>query len=81
MASGFLKNLLDTNSKELRRLEKQVAAVNALEPEIQALSDDKLKNKTNEFRRRLHQGETLDPVSYTHLDVYKRQPPRRRTGR
>ena len=62
MAFGFLKNLLDTNSKELRRLEKQVAAVNALEPEIQALSDDKLKNKTNEFRRRLHQGETLDQL-------------------
>ncbi|MEA4891554.1 MAG: preprotein translocase subunit SecA [Peptococcaceae bacterium] len=62
MAFGFLKSLLDTNSKELRRLEKRVAEVNVLEPEVQALSDEKLKNKTNEFRRRLHQGESLDQL-------------------
>ncbi len=39
-----------------------VARVNALEPAMQALSDEALRAKTDEFRRRLAQGETLDDL-------------------
>src|SRR3546814_3618905 len=39
---------------------KRVPAINALEPEIAALSDDELKAKTQAFRQRLEAGEELD---------------------
>ncbi len=48
--------------RKLRRLEQIVGLVNALEPEIQRLSDGELRGKTEEFRRRLADGETLDDL-------------------
>ncbi|HSG78324.1 MAG TPA: preprotein translocase subunit SecA, partial [Acidimicrobiia bacterium] len=48
--------------KKLRALDEVVRLVNALEPEIEALSDDRLRAKTDEFRRRLAEGETLEDV-------------------
>ncbi|MEP6644571.1 MAG: preprotein translocase subunit SecA [Acidobacteriaceae bacterium] len=41
------------NERELKRLMPNVALINALEPEIQKLSDDELRAKTDEFRRRV----------------------------
>jgi len=53
---SLVKRLLDSNEREIRRLEKMVVAINALEPEIQRLSLDAIKDKTAEFRSRLEQG-------------------------
>jgi preprotein translocase subunit SecA len=52
----------DTNERELKKLWPIVERVNALEPEVQARSDDELRAKTDEFRRRLADGETLDDI-------------------
>jgi len=62
MAWEFLKNLLDINAKEIKRLSKKVEEINALEPEIKALSDQQLKAKTLEFKERLAAGETVDDL-------------------
>ncbi len=48
--------------RKLRRLEQIVARVNALEPEIERLTDAELRAKTDEFKRRLADGETLDDL-------------------
>ncbi len=48
--------------KKLRALQSLVPDIGALEPEMQALSDDALKAKTAEFRQRLDNGETLDDL-------------------
>lgn len=56
----FIKNLLDDNAKEIKRLSKTVEIINNLEGEMQKLSDEGLRGKTLEFKERLAQGETLD---------------------
>ncbi|MGD0212421.1 MAG: preprotein translocase subunit SecA [Terriglobales bacterium] len=43
------------NEREIKRLRPRVAAINALEPEIQKLSDDQLRAKTAEFRARIQE--------------------------
>lgn len=50
------------NERELKRLGKIVMRINALEEDWQKLSDEALKQKTQEFRQRLEQGETLDQL-------------------
>jgi len=59
---GFLKNLLDDNAKEIKRLSKKVEIINGFEPEMQALNDKALRGKTKEFKERLANGETLDAI-------------------
>ena len=69
---GIIEKIFGTHSEhELKRIYPIVDHIDALEPEMQKLSDEELKEKTKEFKERLAKGET--PVSYTHLDVYKRQ--------
>ncbi len=59
----FLSNILgDSNEKEVRRLEPLVDEINALEAPMEALSDEQLRAKTDEFRGRLDSGETLDDI-------------------
>src|SRR5438874_11614235 len=48
--------------KKLRALAGLVPEVNALEPEIEALSDDELRARTGELRSRLDQGADLDDL-------------------
>src|SRR5579883_284653 len=48
------------NQRVIRNFWKVVEKINALEPEIQNLTDDQLKAKTEEFKTRVQQGETLD---------------------
>jgi preprotein translocase subunit SecA len=60
--SVFTKVLKAGEGKKVRRLAELVPLVNALEPEMQALSDDALAHKTVEFRERLAAGETLDDL-------------------
>ncbi len=43
------------NERELKRLRPQVAAINALEPQMQKLSDDQLRAQTDQFRRRIQE--------------------------
>ncbi|MCW4454189.1 preprotein translocase subunit SecA [Flavobacterium sp. MXW15] len=51
-----------SNDRQLRQLNRIVAKINALEPETEKLSDDELKAKTPEFRKRVADGESLDKV-------------------
>ena len=50
------------NDRYLKRLNKNIEAINALEPEIEALDDAALRARTDEFRQRLADGETLDGI-------------------
>ena len=51
-----------SNDRALKRFQARVPAVNALEPQIAALSDDALRAKTDEFRAALAAGKTLDDI-------------------
>ena len=60
---GFLKRFLgDNNDKEIARYREVVEKINALEPQMQNLTDDKLVGYTNQFKERLANGETLDEM-------------------
>ncbi len=60
---GFLKRFLgDNNDKEIARYREVVEKINALEPQMQNLTDDKLTGYTNKFRERLAAGETMDDL-------------------
>ena len=59
---GFLGKLFDSNKKEIGRMEKLVARINGMEPTMQALSDEALREKTDEFRKRHAAGESLDDI-------------------
>ena len=59
---AFLKALFDGNEREVSRLRKTAERVNALEPEMAALSDEQLAAKTVEFRERLAGGATVDDL-------------------
>jgi preprotein translocase subunit SecA len=58
----WLSNLIDSNEKELKRLQPLVDHVNSLEPEFEKLTDDELRAKTDEFKARLADGESLDEI-------------------
>ena len=60
--SIFSKALRLGEGKRLRELEQLAVEVNALEPEIEALSDEELAARTPWFRERLAAGETLDDI-------------------
>jgi preprotein translocase subunit SecA len=60
--SVFSKVLRAGEGKKVRRLAELVPAINDLEPAMEALSDDELKAKTQEFKDRLADGETLDDL-------------------
>lgn len=60
---GFLQRLLGNSSaKEIKRMRKIVDHINELEPDYVKLSDTNLVAKTDEFKRRLTKGETLDEI-------------------
>ncbi|WCK54173.1 preprotein translocase subunit SecA [Aneurinibacillus sp. Ricciae_BoGa-3] len=62
---GLIKKIVgDTNERDVKKLAKRVEKINALEPSIQALTDEQLRNKTEEFKERLAKGETLDDILY-----------------
>jgi preprotein translocase subunit SecA len=59
----MLKALLgDPNKRKLKKYQPDIVEVNLLEEEIQALSDEQLRGKTDEFRQRYKDGETLDDL-------------------
>jgi preprotein translocase subunit SecA len=50
------------NERELKRLRPKVAIINSLEPQISRLTDIELRSKTDEFKKRLEAGQTLDDI-------------------
>jgi preprotein translocase subunit SecA len=58
----WLSNLFDSNEKELKRLQPLVDHINSLEPEFEKLTDAELRAKTDEFKTRLTNGESLDEI-------------------
>ena len=59
---GILKKLLDSEYKELKRFDKLADEIISLEDSMANLKDEDFKNKTNEFKERLSNGETLDDI-------------------
>ena len=63
MFGNILKKVVGTkNEREIKRIAPLVDAINALEPQIRALSDEELKAKTPAFKERLANGESLDDL-------------------
>lgn len=61
MLSTLMKKMFGSrNERTLRRMDKVVQAINAFEPSMQALNDQELAHKTQEFKARLAEGEALD---------------------
>ena len=60
---GIIEKIFGTHSEnELKRIYPIVDRIEALEPEMKALSDEELRGKTREFKDRLKEGETLDDL-------------------
>ncbi|MDE2482693.1 MAG: preprotein translocase subunit SecA [bacterium] len=59
---AFLKSLFDGNEREVARLRRTAERVNTFESAMQALGDAELRAKTDEFRARLANGESLDEM-------------------
>ncbi|MFA7280535.1 MAG: preprotein translocase subunit SecA [Sterolibacterium sp.] len=63
MISGFLKKIFGSrNDRLIRQYAQTVKKINAFEPAMQALSDEQLRGKTDEFRQRVASGEALDAL-------------------
>ncbi|MBM2826256.1 MAG: preprotein translocase, SecA subunit, partial [Dehalococcoidia bacterium] len=58
----WLSSILDSNEKEIKKLQPSVEEINALEPEMKVLSNQELQELTQEFRERLADGESLDDI-------------------
>ncbi|MFN3406146.1 MAG: preprotein translocase subunit SecA, partial [Caldimicrobium sp.] len=63
MITSLLAKIVGTkNERELKKLRPIVERINALEPQIQKLSDSELSQKTFEFKEQLKKGESLDAL-------------------
>ncbi len=60
--AGFFKNLFDSNAKEIKKYTQLVGQINALEPQMQALSDAELQAKTPEFKNQLANGASINDL-------------------
>ena len=60
---GFMEKIFGTHSeRELKLINKTIDKIESLRPEMQKLSDEELREKTTEFKKRLAEGETLDDI-------------------
>ena len=60
---SIIDKIIGTHSeRELKRIKSTVDAIEAMQPKMQALSDEELRGKTEEFKKRLADGETLDDI-------------------
>ncbi|MDP2536678.1 preprotein translocase subunit SecA [Alteromonas stellipolaris] len=65
MFSSILRKVFGSrNDRLLKKLQKNVDAINALEAEYEQLSDEALKAKTAEFKQRIEKGESLEDLMY-----------------
>ncbi len=63
MIGNMLKKVFGSkNERELNKLKPIVEQINALEPKMQALSDEQLRAKTQAFKKRIDQGASLDEL-------------------
>ena len=69
--ANLLKTIIENDKGELRRLEKMADKVFAYEDQMAALSDDELKAKTEEFKQRYQDGESLDDLLYEAFAVVR----------
>ena len=64
MIGKFVKKIVgSSNDRMVKKLSRLVDDITPLEPQMQALSDDQLRGKTEEFRERLRNGETLESLT------------------
>lgn len=59
---NIFSRLLDLNAREVKRLQKTVDKINSFEPKIKKLKDTDFAKKTDEFKKRLAKGETLEDI-------------------
>ncbi|WEA86412.1 preprotein translocase subunit SecA [Streptococcus anginosus] len=69
--ANILRTIIENDKGELRRLEKMAKKVMAYEDEMAALSDEALKAKTDEFKQRYQNGESLDDLLYEAFAVVR----------
>ena len=69
--ANILRTIIENDKGELRRLEKMAKRVMAYEDEMAALSDEALKAKTDEFKQRYQNGESLDDLLYEAFAVVR----------
>ncbi len=63
MLTSMLKKVFGSkNDRELKRMGKIVKQINALEADLESLSDEQLKLKTEEFKQRLSEGQSLEQI-------------------
>ena len=64
MAFEFLRGYIENSDtkKDIKKLEKEVAKINAFTDAVAKLTDSELQAKTDEFKARLANGETLDQL-------------------
>jgi preprotein translocase subunit SecA len=60
--ANFFRTLIENDKKEIKRLDQMANKIEALADQMSALSDEELRAKTDEFRQRYQQGETLDQL-------------------
>ncbi len=72
MITALIKKVIGTkNDRELKRIQPLIDKINVLEPSISVLSDEQLKAKTTEFKKRLSAGETLDNILFEAFAVVR----------
>ena len=60
---SIIDKIIGTHSeRELKRIKSTVDSIEAMQPKMQALSDEELRAKTDEFKERLKNGQTLDDI-------------------
>lgn len=69
--ANILKTIIENDKGEIRRLEKMADKVFKYEDQMAALTDDKLKAKTVEFKERYQNGESLDSLLYEAFAVVR----------
>ena len=69
--ANLLKTIIENDKGELRRLEKMADKVLKYEDEMAAMTDEQLQAKTEEFKQRYQNGETLDELLYEAFAVVR----------
>ena len=69
--ANLLKTIIENDKGELRRLEKMADKVLKYEDEMAAMTDEQLQAKTEEFKQRYQNGETLDQLLYEAFAVVR----------
>jgi len=59
----FLRKLFDTSKRDVEVLLPTIEKINAMEPEIEALSEEQLKDRCHQIRHRVRGGEKIDNVA------------------